>query len=78
MKTRELREITVTIELDALGDEAVGVRGEHVFVVPADVVPAEVVHDEQQDLQRQRGSDEWLGREKGGRAPEEEECARVA
>ena len=43
------------VELDALLDQRVGVRRQHVRVVPADVVPAEVIRHHQDDVGTTRG-----------------------
>ena len=39
----EQYEGVVAVQLDALGDERVRVRRQHVWIVPADVVPSRVV-----------------------------------
>ena len=40
----------VPIQLDALGDESVGMRRLHFAIVPADIVPARIVSHEEDEM----------------------------
>ena len=61
-------ELVAPVEHHALPHELVGVRRDHVRVVPPHVVPAEVVHD---DLRGGAGaaSESWVGTEARGTQP---------
>ena len=47
---RAVHEGVVAVQLDALGDERVRVRRQHVWIVPADVVPSRVVRHEEDEV----------------------------
>ena len=65
LRQRRLRARTVPIEVNALGHQRIGVRRDHVGVMPAHVVPAEVIDDE--ELVRGAGIRQQSGPRSGAR-----------
>ena len=79
LRQRRLRERsrarTVPIEVNALGHQRIGVRRDHVGVMPAHVVPAEVIDDE--ELVRGAGIRQQSGARTGAGSGERWSIART-
>ena len=75
LRQRRLRARTVPIEVNALGHQRIGVRRDHVGVMPAHVVPAEVIDDE--ELVRGAGIRQQSGARTGAGSGERRSIART-